>query len=153
MKLSISLRPRLFVTAGTLTLAMGANDHQFSPFKGFFSFFAMSALILVLGSGAPIFTHWVKSAISSADNFPFGGIFKSPSYRIAFTNKLNSGFPGTTAGPVSPPRATPSLVSRAKPPLAFLSAELWHLMQFSTKAGRIFFSKNSKSRASSAFTF
>src|SRR4051794_19669974 len=99
----------------------------------------------VRGSGAPIFTHCSKSATTASGSLPFGGIFRSSSYRMLLRRRLSDGFFGSKAGPLSPPARRPSRESRSRPPLSFLfawaSAE-WHWPQCSTRTGRIFFSKN-----------
>ena len=72
------------------------------------------------GSAAPIRTQVSKSRMMFSASFPpssLGGISKSSlEYRIAEINKLAWRFPGTTAGPESPPRRIPSRVSSSKPP-------------------------------------
>jgi len=60
-------------------------------------------------------------------SFPFGGIRNASSlYRIAWTSRLASGSPGTTAGPVSPPLRIPAGSSSRSPPLRDLACAEWH---------------------------
>ena len=58
-------------------------------------------------------------------------------------SKLSSGFPGTIAGPESPPSFQPSAESKTKPPLDFCVDSEWQISQWSTKIGRMRASKKS----------
>ena len=42
------------------------------------------------------------------------------------TSGLFAGSPGTTAGPLAPPRSTPSRVSSRSSPLIFFASAPWH---------------------------
>src|SRR6516164_2369558 len=84
------------------------------------------------GSGAPNLIHIAKSFSTAADNFPVGGICKSPSCRRAFSSKLSLGLPATSAGPDSPPLSSPALLSSRRPALSlpfFFAASEWHRQQ------------------------
>src|SRR5262249_12419764 len=61
---------------------------------------------------------------------------------MPLTRRLFSGWPGTIAGPVSPPESIPLSESRRSSPFGFLRSGPWHLKQCSTRRGRIFASKN-----------
>ena len=66
-------------------------------------------------------THFSKSATTASGSLPFGGICTSPAaYRSVLTSRLSAAFPGTIAGPLSPPLSSPSRVSSRSPPLSFL---------------------------------
>jgi len=84
----------------------------------------------VRGSGAPIATHFSKSAMTSGGSLDFGGICRSSrAQRRALRSRLSSALPGMIAGPSSPPVSNAVRVSRKRPPFnlpfAFASAE-WH---------------------------
>ena len=119
-----------FFTAGGAPAASGANDRNPRSCATLISRFAFP-FGPERGSGRPISTHFVRSAITSSASLCFGGICVSGSLqRTAFTSRLSSGLPGTTAGPVSPPASTPSRVSRKNPPFSLPSAcasAEWHL--------------------------
>src|SRR5438105_9099415 len=84
----------------------------------------------LLGKGAPIFTHSMRSSICFWDNFFFGGIDKSGSrYLTALTSSDSSGLPGTMTTPSSPPRMAADLESRRSSPFCFFSP--WQDQQFS----------------------
>ena len=98
--------------AGTSGLGKGLSDHH-SP----------SALAAWRGSGAPAATHASSRATSSAARGCFGGIWWSASaQRTIRIRRLSSGFPGTIAGPVSPPCSQPDLASKVRPPFIFPAA-------------------------------
>ena len=98
----------------------GKHNYQMDPAN---SDEALREVALDLAEGADI----VRSAISRSESFFFSGILRSSSlWPIAMMRRLSFGLPGTTAGPLSPPRSTPSLVSRRRPAFTFSSAE-WHL--------------------------
>ena len=80
----------------------------------------------VRGSGAPWRIHSAKFAMMRASSFaPFFGILSDGCVcRSAWSNRLESGWPGTSAGPDSPPLSNPSRVSSARPPFFFAVA--WH---------------------------
>ena len=96
--------------------SLSSNDVDFSDS-------AFSLLIGKLSSGhtAPSRIHLISVSCCSSVNGAFGGISRS-SYRIALTNRLCSGLPGSMTGPLSPPARTVVAVSSLRPPSA-LSAE------------------------------
>ena len=94
----------------------------------------------MVGQGAPIFTQLERSAICFAFNFPFGGIFKSPSYATALISKLAAESPGIIAVPISPPLIIAALLSSFKPP--FCLSGPWQEKQCSASKGLTFSSKN-----------
>src|SRR4029453_544921 len=108
-----------FFTAGTGDALGGWNDHHWR---------ASTTLILLptvellgrRGSGAPISTHFVKSAIISAESCCLGGISRPSSCFKAEIIRLLATLPGTTAGPCSPPLRIPSRVSSRSLPLSSL---------------------------------
>src|SRR5262249_47037689 len=65
---------------------------------------------------------------------------------IASINRLSSGCPGTTAGPLRPPARAAARESSRSPPLTF--AGPWHSWHRAASRGRTSFSKNSTPAAS-----
>ena len=86
------------------------------------------------GHTAPPLTHAVRAATCAGVSVLSGGMARSPSRRTAFTSRLSSGFPGTTAGPLSPPLRTNSRASSRSPPSCFFGP--WHRWHSATKSGR-----------------
>ena len=71
------------------------------------------------GHGAPFRIHCSNAAICcSLRRFPSKGILSSPVWRIARIRRLDSGSPGTIAGPDSPPMSNASRESTRKAPKA-----------------------------------
>ena len=102
----------------------GWRDQNFRPDSRSIPF-CLTGSAARLGSTAPCATHRSKSSMMLADNLPEGGISYS-SYRSALRIKLSSECSELRAGPVSPPRSIPSLLSRYKPPLSLpLVAASW----------------------------
>ncbi len=62
--------------------------------------------------------HFTKSAMTFSGSFSLGGIL-SDLWRIASTIRLPADFPGTTAGPLSPPLSIPDFESKSSLPLSF----------------------------------
>ena len=80
------------------------------------------------GSGAPMSIQVSKSTITAAGSLPAGGISK-PSCLSAANRRLLSRFPGTTAGPVSPPFSIPARESTSSSAFslpACNAADEWH---------------------------
>ena len=72
-------------------------------------------------------THCARSSISWAASGCFGGIARSALVRrTAASSRLLSGSPGSTTGPLSPPRRTPARLSSSSPPRRVFAAALWH---------------------------
>ena len=69
-------------------------------------------------------------------------------YDGAAVPAIQVAFPGTTAGPVSPPCRIASRLSSARPPRVFLAFAEWQPWQCSTSNGRTCFSKNATVAAS-----
>ena len=79
------------------------------------------------GSNAPRATQARKSATTGAGSADRGGIgLTSPVRAMAWINGLSPGSPGTTTGPESPPRSSPSRLSSRRPPFGAGSFEAWH---------------------------
>ena len=104
-----------------------------------------------LGQAAPSRIQCSKSAMTASGNrLPGGGgIFRSSICRSARINRLCSGWPGTMAGPESPPRINASRRSTRSPLL--ILAGPWHRQQLAARTGRIRASKNA-SRSSADLT-
>src|SRR5207253_723079 len=91
------------------------------------------------GQGAPISTQRVRSATCSRGSFLEGGILRcSSAWLSALISRLFPGWPGTRAGPESPPASAAGSESRRRPP-RFLDP--WHLKQLPARTGRTFVSK------------
>src|SRR5262245_41808059 len=116
-------------TAGGEVFLGGTNDQKERPFSTSTTYLcACAAALPSRGSGAPIFTHVSKSAITLSGRRPFGGIARLGSFDFsARTSGLRSGLPATTLGPARPPLRTPSRVSRRSSPLSFSASSEWHL--------------------------
>jgi len=79
----------------------------------------------------------------------FGGISKSWSVRrMALMRSDSSGFPGTSAGPESPPERIASEKSSRSP--AFFFSGPWHSKQRALRTGRTSFSKKVNASRSGA---
>ncbi len=102
----------------------------------------------VRGSAAPSRTHRTRSAttLSGSLGRSFGMALSARSCLTAWISGLASGFPGTMAGPESPPFRSASRESTRSPPLAVPSAP-WQSRHRSTSTGRMRLSKNSRCRA------
>ena len=78
------------------------------------------------GAGAPMAIQRRKSRSTGSGSFSFGGMgASSPVREIAWNRGLSSGFPGTTAGPESPPLSRPAGLSSLSPPLSFAAWAEW----------------------------
>src|SRR5207247_11195698 len=96
-----------FLTVGGVGLRTGCHAQWLvcSLVKWGSSFFGsiLTMIDLAPGHGAPILTHAVRSAISFAGSFIFGGICNVSLCRIAWMIRLSSGLPALSAGPERPP--------------------------------------------------
>ena len=103
---------------------------------------ALIAELTQAGHAAPFSIHVVKTRICSGLSLPPKGIF-SPSWRIARSRRLPSGWPGTRDGPRAPPLSRAARESTRSPECSVVGP--WQPWHFSTNTGRTFFSKNSRS--------
>jgi hypothetical protein len=120
-----SLDHLVFLTLGVVGFCTGWKAQYFRPLSMSIAAGFQSAACVSRGSGAPISTHFSKSAITPAGNCAEGGILR-PSYRSARISGLWSGWPGTTAAPPAPPLVIPFRESRKSPPMATFVAPEWH---------------------------
>src|SRR5260370_5175810 len=94
------------------------------------------------GQMAPSLIQARRSAISDSASLPWGGIFKrSWVWATAWTSKLFSASPGTTAGPDLPPLSSASRPLISRPPMR---AVVWQAKQFFARTGRTRISKKSR---------
>ena len=142
---SISLMTRAWSrTCGGATLASGCQAQCDAPAIGSGPDGFPGLTTVADGQTAPSSIQVFNKAISAAGSFPAGGMAVSASrYSTALNKRLSADFPGTIAGPESPPFNAVSRESSRRFPLSLAALELWHDWQRSMRTGRILLSKKS----------
>ena len=94
-----------------------------------------------LGPDGAVADPFARAATSASLSFPLGGIWRSAEWFTASIRRLASGRPGSIAGPESPPLIRAARESSRRPAFCLLGP--WQLMQWASRTGRTFPSKNS----------
>ena len=98
--------------------------------------------------GRPNRTHCDDAETCFSLSFVLGGISRSSARRTAEIKRLFSGWPGTIAGPRSPPWSIASRESSRSPDYCFFGP--WQARHWLANSGRTSFSKNSGAAGSGA---